>query len=133
MPRDLFEQRGDFALQALLRAADGIGRQARRGRVVAADGGMICTYQLGASARISRERLPMLLVALQAVEHLEHRQVGFAAGEPLRAAAAADPDRLAALLELPHERLDERRLAHAGLARDEHQARPCRDAARSNS
>ncbi len=84
-------------------------------------------HQLGVPARRERanetRQAAELLVLLQALERFEHRQVGFAAGEPFGAAAAADADRFAALLELADERLDESRLADAGLSRHDHQAR----------
>ena len=56
-PAGLFEQRRDLALEPLLRAARRLGGKARRGRIVL-EGGMSCAYQLGASARTRRVRLP---------------------------------------------------------------------------
>ena len=127
MRPDLFEQRADLALEPLLRAADGFRGQPRgRGVVVRR------RHELRVPARGERadqpRQAPELLVLLQAVERFEHGQVGFAAGQPLGAAAASDPHRLAALLELPHERLDERRLADAGFAGDRRRGAPCRAA-----
>ena len=63
-----------------------------------------------------------LLVLLQAVERFEHRQVRFAAGETLRAAAAPDTNRLLLLIELLDERIDERCLAHPRFRGDHDEA-----------
>ena len=96
------------------------------------DGGVICAYQLGATARMSRVMLPELIVVLQAFERFEHRKIGFSACEPLRTATAADPHSLAMVVERAHERLDQRRLADAGFCRDDDEAALPR-LARSNS
>ena len=115
-PRDLVEQRRDLPLQPLLRAARGVGGQPRGRRVVRRrrhDLHVPAWRERADEARQAAE----LLVALEAVEHLEHRQVRFAAGQPLRAAAAPDAHGVAAVLEQPHERVDQRGLADARFRR----------------
>ena len=99
-PPDLFEERGDLALQALLRSRRPFRRPAAPPTNRCSDGGISCTYQLGASARIRRVQAAKLLVPLQAVERFEHRQVGFGAGQPLRASASSDAHGFAAFLQL---------------------------------
>ena len=120
--RDFFDQRRDLALQALLGADRGVGREARgRGVVLRRR-----RHDLHVPARRERanqaRQAAVFLVALQAVEHLEHRKVGFASGEPLGTAAAPDPHGFTAILEKPYERIEERRLADAGFRRQHHDA-----------
>ena len=114
--RDFFEQRRDLPFQALLRTARGVGRKARGRGVVLRRG-----HDLDIPARRKRanqaREAAVFLVALQAVEHLEHRKIGFASGEPLGTAAAADPHGFTAILEKPYERFEERRLADARFRR----------------
>ena len=111
-PRDLLEERADLALEPLLRSARGVGRQAARRRIV-----LRRRHDLRVPAGRQRAHQPRqaaeLFVVLKAVEHLEHRQVGFAAGQALRAAAAADAHRVAAIGERAHERVDDGGLADA--------------------
>src|SRR6185503_17537540 len=92
------------------------GSEPRGGRVVA---GRRHDLRVPAGCDSSNEagQAAVLLVSLDAVEHLEHRQVSLASGEAFRAAAPADADGLVPFLEVSEERVHERGLAHAGLTR----------------
>jgi hypothetical protein len=67
-----------------------------------------------------RPHLRALRQTAEAPERLEERQIGLAGSEVLDALAAGRSD--AAAVERPHEGVDERRLADARLAGDEHDA-----------
>ncbi len=115
------EQRADFELETLLRAPEGVGREAGGRRVVRRR-----RHDLRVPTRRERSnharQTSELLVALQAVERFEYGQVGLASSQPLRASSAPDADRFAALLEVPDECFDECRLPDARFAGDNDQS-----------
>src|SRR5437868_13896545 len=107
--RDFFEKQLDLALQAFLRSAGGFSREPCRRRVLGAvrrDLDVPAWRERPDEARQAAE----LFVVLQAVEDFEDREIGFAAGEPLGAAAAPEAKRLAAIFQESQERFPQGRL-----------------------
>ncbi len=79
---ELLEKRGDLELQTLLRTSQRLGGKPRGRRIV-----LPRRHELGVPAGCKAAQNPReiakLFVVLEAIEGLEHRQVGFGARETL--------------------------------------------------